>query len=151
MGGLIKMRRVKQLGFLVVNKPKPKPKREIQQINLNNFLKRLNEHRFINTVDTTSLEDILIALPNITGVYGETTYQTVGSLLRMEIKRINRALLSIQWNTKDIGFGSYNRSKNSWIFLFDYQRNKTYVFVNKKTFFETELSIWESSDVNYWG
>jgi hypothetical protein len=145
------MRRVKQLGFLVVNKPKPKPKREIQQINLNNFLKRLNEHRFINTVDTTSLEDILIALPNITGVYGETTYQTVGSLLRMEIKRINRALLSIQWNTKDIGFGSYNRSKNSWIFLFDYQRNKTYVFVNKKTFFETELSIWESSDVNYWG
>ena len=145
------MRRVTQLGFLVVNKPKPKPKREIQQINLNNFLKRLKEHRFVNTVDTTSLEDILIALPNITGVYGETTYQTVGSLLRMEIKRINRALLSIQWNTKDIGFGSYNRSKNSWIFLFDYQRNQTYVFVNKKTFFETELEIWENSDVNYWG
>ena len=151
MGGLIKMRRVTQLGFLVVNKPKPKPKREIQQINLNNFLKRLKEHRFVNTVDTTSLEDILIALPNITGVYGETTYQTVGSLLRMEIKRINRALLSMQWNTKDIGFGSYKRSKNSWIFLFDYHRNQTYVFVNKKTFFETELEIWENSDVNYWG
>ena len=151
MGGLIKMRRVKQLGFLVVNKPKPKPKREIQQINLNNFLKRLKEHRFINTVDTTSLEDIFVALPHVTGIYGNTTYQTVGSLLRMEIKRINRALLSIQWNTKDIGFGSYSRSKNSWIFLFDYGCNKTYVFVNKKTFFETELEIWENSDVNYWG
>lgn len=145
------MRRVKQLGFLVVNKPKPKPKREIQQINLNNFLKRLKEHRFVNTVETTSFEDILIALPSITGVYGETTYQTVGSLLRMEIKRINRALLSIQWNTKDIGFGSYNRSKNSWIFLFDYGCNQTYVFVDRTTSFETELSIWESSDVNYWG
>lgn len=145
------MRRVKQLGFLVVNKPKPKPKREIQQINLNNFLKRLKEHRFVNTVETTSFEDILIALPSITGVYGKTTYQTVGSLLRMEIKRINRALLSIQWNTKDIGFGSYNRSKNSWIFLFDYGCNQTYVFVDRTTSFETELSIWESSDVNYWG
>lgn len=145
------MHRVIQLGFLVVNKPKPKPKREIQQINLNNFLKRLKAHRFINTVDTTLLEDILIALPNITGVYGKTTYQTVGSLLRMEIKRINRSLLSMQWNTKDIGFGSYNRSKNSWIFLFDYGRNQTYVFVKKKTFFETELEIWEDSDLNYWG
>lgn len=151
MGGLIKMRRVTQLGFLVVNKPKPKPKREIQQINLNNFLKRLKEHRFVNTIDTTSLEDILIALPHITGVYGETTYQTVGSLLRMEIKRINRSLLSMQWNTKDIGFGSYNRSKNSWIFLFDYQRNQTYVFVRKTLAYESELSIWEDSDVNYWG
>lgn len=151
MGGLIKMRRVTQLGFLVVNKLKPKPKREIQQINLNNFLKRLKEHRFVSTVETTSFEDILIALPSITGVYGETTYQTVGSLLRMEIKRINRALLSVQWNTKDIGFGSYNRSKNSWIFLFDYQRNQTYVFVRKTLAYESELSIWESSDVNYWG
>lgn len=151
MDGLIKMRRVTQLGFLVVNKPKPKPKREIQQINLNNFLKRLKEHRFVNTIDTTSLEDILIALPHITGVYGETTYQTVGSLLRMEIKRINRALLSMQWNTKDIGFGSYKRSKNSWVFLFDYGCNKTYVFVQKSLTYNSELEIWESSDVNYWG
>ena len=151
MDGLIEMRRVTQLGFLVVNKPKPKPKREIQQINLNNFLKRLEEHRFVNTVETTSFEDILIALPSITGVYGETTYQTVGSLLRMEIKRTNYALLSMQWNTKDIGFGSYNRSKNSWIFLFDYGCNKTYVFLQKSLTYNSELEIWESSDMNYWG
>lgn len=151
MDGLIEMRRVTQLGFLVVNKPKPKPKREIQQININNFLKRLKEHRFINTVDTTSLEDIFVALPHITGIYGKTTFQTVGSLLRMEITRVNYALLTRQWNTNDIGFGSYNRSKNSWIFLYDYHRNQTYVFVKKKTSFETELEIWENSDVNYWG
>lgn len=145
------MRRVTQLGFLVVNKPKPKPKREIQQINLNNFLKRLKEHRFINTVDTTALEDIFVALPHITGIYGKTTYQTVGSLLRMEITRVNYALLAKQWNTKDIGFGSYKRSKNSWIFLFDYSGNQTYVFVRKSLAYNSELEIWENSDVNYWG
>ena len=151
MDGLIEMRRVTQLGFLVVNKPKPKPKREIQKINKNNFLKRLKEHRFINIVDTISFEDILVSLPDITGVYGKTTCQTVGSLLRMEITRTNYALLSMQWNTNDIGFGSYKRAKNSWIFLFDYGCNQTYVFIDRTSSFETELSIWESSDVNYWG
>lgn len=145
------MRRVTQLGFLVVNKPKPKPKRAIQQINLKNFLKRLKEHRFINTVDTTSLEDIFVALPHVTGIYGNTTYQTVGSLLRMEITRVNYALLAKQWNVNNIGFGSYKRSKNSWIFLFDYSRNQTYVFVRKSLAYNSELEIWENSDVNYWG
>lgn len=150
MGGLIKMRKVTQLGFLVVSKNKPKPKRCIQKINHKNFLDRLNNHGFIRKVNTTDTENLLVDLDNITGGRQVVEPYMVGSVLRLSFKK-TYSTTSHQWNIKKIGFGSYKRAKRSWLFLFDYQHNQTYVFINRKQSFDCELEIWESSDINYWG
>ena len=151
MDGLIKMRKVNQLGFLVVNKNKPKPKRYIQDINLNTFLDRVKKFKYIGFMKTSDKEEVFVNLKGFYGVHGTMDYQLVGNIIRVYLDQPNKNTLTKQWTLDEIAFGSYQRAKESWLLLFDFSENRTYVFVNHKPYPETELEIWEMSDLNYWG
>ena len=145
------MRRVNQLGFLVVNKKKPTPKRKIEDLNLNTFMARINKHKYLTKLNTTDKEEVFLTLESIASVHKSFDYQLVGNAIRFVFERTERYTFARNWNIEHIGFGSYQRAKCSYLFIFDYDKNETFVFINRKPYPETELEIWEMSDLNYWG
>lgn len=144
------MRRVNQLGFLVVNKKKPTPKRKIEDVNLNTFMSRLNSHKYLAKVKTTDKEEVFLKLESIADTHKPFDYQLVGNALRVVFEEEQKPFAR-NWNVKHIGFGSYQRDKRSYLFIFDYGKNETFIFIIRKPYPETELEIWEMSDLNYWG
>lgn len=144
------MRRVKQLGFLVVSKNKPRPKRKIEDININTFLKRLKGYKYALKLKGTDKEEIFLQLESIHTLNQSVDYQLVGNALRI-VFEYQRGKVGRNWNIQHLGFGSYQRAKSSYLFIFDHMKNETYVFTAYKQRIETELDIWEMSDLNYWG
>lgn len=145
------MRRVNQLGFLVVNKKKPTPKRKIEDLNLNTFMARINKHKWLTKLKTTDKEEVFLTLESIREAYKPFDYQLVGNVMRFVFEWTERYTFARNWNIQHIGFGSYQRAKSSYLLIFDYDKNETFIFINRKTKPETELEIWEMSDLNYWG
>lgn len=144
------MRRVNQLGFLVVNKKKPTPKRKIEDLNLNTFMARINKHKYLTRLKTSDKEEVFLQLDSIAAIHKSFDYQMVGNALRFVFESENNSFAR-NWNIQHIGFGSYKRDKRSYLFIFDYVKNETFVFIIRKPYPETELEIWEMSDLNYWG
>lgn len=144
------MRRVKQLGFLVVDKRKPRPRRKIEDININTFLTRLSSHKYLTKLKTSDKEEVFLQLDSIASVHKSFDYQLVGNALRVVFESEPNPFAR-NWNIEHIGFGSYQRDKRSYLFIFDYTKNETFIFIIRKPSPETELEIWEMSDLNYWG
>lgn len=144
------MRRVKQLGFLVVDKRKPRPRRKIEDININTFLTRVNGHKYLTKLKTVDKEDVFLQLESIAAIHKSFDYQMVGNALRIVFESEGNPFAR-NWNIEHISFGSYQRDKRSYLFIFDYTKNETFVFIVRKPYPETELEIWEMSDLNYWG
>lgn len=144
------MRRVNQLGFLVVNKKKPTPKRKIEDINVNTFFTRLNSYKYLAKLKTANKEEVFLKLESIADTHKPFDYQLVGNALRIVFEEEIRPFAR-NWNIEHIGFGSYQRDKRSYLFIFDYMKNETFIFIIRKPHPETELEIWEMSDLNYWG
>lgn len=144
------MRRVKQLGFLVVDKRKPRPRRKIEDININTFLTRLSSHKYLTKLRTADKEEVFLQLDSIAAVHKSFDYQLVGNALRVVFESEPNPFAR-NWNIEHLGFGSYQRDKRSYLFIFDYVKNETFIFIIRKPYPETELEIWEMSDLNYWG
>lgn len=141
------MRKVKQLGFLVVNKQKPSPKRYIKRLTINGFVRRKKQFRYWYTLNCTTEEDILTGLKEPKSVIIFDTF-TVGSLVRLTL---NGRAESHTFNSDNCTFGWYKRCITTYLFIVDHNRNRTFVFGHKKRKIHTERELWESSDINYWG
>ena len=112
------MRRVKQLGFLVVSKNKPRPKRKIEDLNINTFMSRLNSHKYLTKLKTTDKEEVFLKLDSIAAIHKSFDYQLVGNALRVVFETETNPLAR-NWNIQHIGFGSYQRDKRSYLFIFE--------------------------------
>ncbi len=141
------MRKVKQLGFLVVNKQKPQPKRYIKRLTVGGFVRRKKQFRFWYILNCTKEEDILTYLKDPKAVIIFDTF-TVGSLVRLTL---NGRAESHTFNSDNCTFGWYKRCITTYLFIVDHNRNRTFVFGHKKRKIRTERELWESSDINYWG
>lgn len=141
------MRKVKQLGFLVVNKQQPKPKRYIKRLTVNGLIRRKKLFRFWYTLNCTKEEDILTALKEPKAVVIFDAF-AVGSLIRLTL---NGRVESHTLNSSNCSFGWYKRCITTYLFIVDHNRNRTFVFGHKKRKITTERELWESSDINYWG
>lgn len=141
------MRKVKQLGFLVVNKQKPQPKRYIKQLSVNGFIRRKKQFRYWYTLPYTKEEDILTALKKPKSVVIFDVF-SVGSLLRLTFVGDRK---SYTLNVDNCTLGWYKRCVTTYLFIIDHNHNQTFVFGHRKQSITTEKELWESSDVNYWG
>lgn len=141
------MRKVKQLGFLVVNKQKPQPKRYIKPLSVNGFIRRKKQFRYWYTLPYTKEEDILTALKEQKSVVIFDVF-SVGSLIRLTI---NGRTKSYTLNVDNCTLGWYKRCVTTYLFIIDHNHNQTFVFGHRKQSITTEKELWESSDVNYWG
>lgn len=146
--GSTTMRKVKQLGFLVVNKQKPQPKRYIKKLSVNGLIRRKKQFRFWYKLPYTKEEDILTALKATKSTNTFDVF-SAGSLIRLTINRDHRSSHTL--NTRNCTFGWYKRCVTTYLFIIDYNQNQTFVFGHRKRNITTEKELWESSDVNYWG
>lgn len=148
------MRRVKNIGWLLVKKQRPKPVRKLMEISRQTFLDRLSEYKHHRSIPTRDVEEIFSVIADKTIYYkaelNEFDIFFTESFTRFVFFDNDYRSKNINLTNITLEYYCFKRGKASVLVLVDTMKKESYVFAKYDRTVKSELDIWEMSDLNYW-
>lgn len=143
------MRKVKQIGFLSVNKQRPKPKRKLTKITYKTFRQRVKSYLYWQEVKTINADEIMLEIFNTKPrqSYSCDIYFSK-NLVRIDTQ-VDQSSDSKMVMANDDSCWSYSRGNYEYLVLMDKRKNRAFLFRKSDKRITGEHKIWEMSDLNF--